>query len=71
MAGRSEEARSVVSNLPPFDPARDVYLTRSYIQLNQLDEAQAAVRAGLSCFPEDSMLRRQAQEPGVEPGGGP
>ena len=67
LAGRSEQALSVVSDLPPFDPARDVYLTQSHIQLNQLDEAQAAVRDGLARFPADSRLRRQAQELGVEP----
>ncbi len=67
LAGRSEQALSVVSDLPPFDPARDVYLTQSHIQLDQLDEAQAAVRDGLARFPADSRLRRQAQELGVEP----
>ena len=67
LAGRSELALSVVSDLPPFDPARDVFLTQSHIQLNQLDEAQAAVRDGIARFPADSRLRRQAQELGVEP----
>lgn len=71
LAGRAEQALSVVSDLPPFDPARDVYLTQSHIQLDQLEEAQAAVRAGLSRFPADSRLRNQAQELGVEPGGDP
>ena len=71
MAGLSEEALSVVSALPSFDPARDVYLTQSHIQLNQLEEARAAVRQGLSRFPSDSRLRGQADELGIDPGGAP
>ena len=65
LAGRSEEAQVIVSGLPPFDPARDVYLTQSHIQLGQPDLALEAVQGGLSRFPEDARLRHQARELGV------
>ena len=67
LAGRSEEALVIVSDLPPADPARDVYLTQSHIQLGQPDLALEAVQGGLSRFPEDARLMRQARELGVSP----
>ena len=67
LAGRSEEALAIVSGLPPADPARDVYLTQSHIQLDQPDRAREAAREGLSRFPEDGRLMRQARELGVSP----
>jgi hypothetical protein len=69
LAGRSEEARSLVVDLPPFHPTRDVYLTQSYIQLGRLEQAETAVREGLSRFPTDSRLIDQARELGVDPEG--
>ena len=69
LAGRSEEALSIVVDLPPFHPTRDVYLTQSYIQLGHLEQAEAAVREGLSRFPTDSRLIDQARELGVDPEG--
>ena len=65
LAGRSEEALALVSGLPPADPARDVYLTQSHIQLDQPDRAREAVQDGLARFPEDARLMRQARELGV------
>ena len=67
LAGRSEEAVALVSGLPPADPARDVYLTQSYVQLHQPDRAREAVQEGLSRFPEDARLLGQARELGVGP----
>ena len=67
LAGRSEEAVALVSGLPPADPARDVYLTQSHIQLDQPDRAREAVQEGLSRFPEDARLLGQARELGVGP----
>ncbi len=67
LAGRSEEAVALVSGLPPADPARDVYLTQSHIQLDQPARAREAVQEGLSRFPEDARLIRQARELGVRP----
>ena len=66
-AGRSEEALALVAGLPPADPARDVYLTQSHIQLDQPDRARKAVQEGLARFPKDARLIRQAQELGVSP----
>ena len=71
LAGQSEEALVIVSDLPPADPARDVYLTQSHIQLGQPDLALEAVRGGLSRFPEDARLMRQARELGCESGDEP
>ena len=71
LAGRSAEAVALVSGLPPADPARDVYLTQSHIQLDQLDRAREAVQEGLSRFPEDARLRGQARELGVSPAENP
>ena len=65
MAGRSEEAVALVSGLPPADPARDVYLTQSHIQLDQPDRAREAVLQGLARFPEDTRLMGQARDLGV------
>ena len=67
LAGRPEEALALVSALPPADPARDVYLTQSHIQLDQPERAREAVREGLSRFPEDARLRRQARELEMNP----
>ena len=67
LAGSSEEALAIVSGLPPADPARDVYLTQSHIQLDHPDLALEAVQGGLSRFPEDSRLMRQARELGASP----
>jgi thioredoxin-like negative regulator of GroEL len=67
MAGRSEEAVALVSGLPPADPARDVYLTQSHIQLDQPDRARDAVLEGLARFPEDARLMGQARDLGVSP----
>jgi hypothetical protein len=67
LAGRSEEAVALVSGLPPADPARDVYLTQSHIQLDQPERAREAVQEGLSRFPDDARLIRQARELGVAP----
>ena len=66
LAGRSEEALAIASGLPPADPARDVYLTQSHIQLDQPDRARQAVQEGLSRFPADGRLMRQARELAVE-----
>jgi tetratricopeptide (TPR) repeat protein len=71
LAGRSEEALSFVSELPPFDPSRDVYLTQSHIQLGQLDQAQAAVQQGLERFPNETRLINQARDLSVSLGGAP
>ena len=57
----------LVSGLPPADPSRDVYLTQSYIQLDQPDRAREAVQEGLARFPKDVRLLRQARELGVSP----
>ena len=65
MAGRSQEAVALVSGLPPADPARDVYLTQSHIQLDQPDRAREAVLEGLARFPEDARLMGQARDLGV------
>jgi hypothetical protein len=65
LARRSKEAYDAVSAVPPLDPARDVYLTQSLIQLGRLDEARAAVRAGLARFPSDPRLAEQARKLGV------
>jgi hypothetical protein len=67
LAGRSEEAVALVSGLPPADPARDVYLTQSHIQLDQPEQAREAVQEGLARFPEDARLMRQARELGIGP----
>ena len=67
LAGRSEEAVALLSGLPPADPARDVYLTQSHIQLDQPDRAREAVQEGLSRFPADARLLGQARELGVDP----
>ena len=67
LAGRSEEALVIVSDLPPADPARDVYLTQSHIRLSQPDLAFEAAQGGLSRFPEDARLMRQARELSVSP----
>jgi len=67
LAGRSEEALVTVSDLPLADPARDVYLTQSHIQLGRPDLALEAVQGGLSRFPDDARLMRQARELGVAP----
>ena len=61
LAGRSEEALALVSGLPPSDPARDVYLTQSHIQLNQPKRARQAVQEGLARFPKDARLMGQAR----------
>jgi hypothetical protein len=66
LTGRSEEALVIVSSLPPTDPARDVYLTQSHIQLDQPDRAREAAQQGLARFPEDARLRRQARELAAE-----
>lgn len=71
LTGRSEEALVIVSDLPPADPARDVYLTQSHIQLGQPGLALEAVQEGLSRFPEDARLMRQARELGVSPATNP
>ena len=71
LAGRSEEARGIVSGLPPADPARDVYLAQSHIQLDQPDRAREAVRDGLTRFPEEARLLRQARELGMDPAQNP
>jgi tetratricopeptide (TPR) repeat protein len=70
LAKRSQEAYDAVSHMPPLDPARDVYLTQSLIQLGRPDEARAAVRAGLARFPSDARLAEQARELGVPAPGG-
>jgi hypothetical protein len=71
LARRSKEAFDAVSPVPPLDPARDVYLTQSLIQLGLLDQARAAVRAGLARFPSDPRLAGQARELGIPaPAGG-
>ena len=69
LAGRSGQALSVVTDLPPFDPARDVYLAQSLILLERLDEARTAVREGLTRFPADPRLQGQARDLGLAPGG--
>ena len=66
LSNRSEEARALVSTLPPADAARDVYLAQSHVQLDQLDRAREAVREGLARFPEDARLLRQARELGLD-----
>ena len=67
LVGRTEEAVALVSSLPPDDPSRDVYLTQSYIQLDQPDRAREAVQEGLARFPKDVRLVHQARELGVSP----
>ena len=67
LVGRTEEAVTLVSSLPPHDPSRDVYLTQSHIQLDQPDRAREAVKEGLARFPKDVRLLRQARELGVSP----
>lgn len=62
LAGRPAEALAIVSGLPPADPARDVYLTQSHIQLEQPARARETVQEGLLRFPADARLVRQARE---------
>jgi len=55
----------------PADPACDVYLTQSHIQLGQPDLAFEAVQGGVSRFAEDARLMRQARELGASPATNP